>query len=161
MKKVILIITIMLLAMSIVMADTYTQEEFDEVYNALNKSNEMLKEADATIDSLKAQVDELTISNQSLIDQLKSTKEQLDSVSVLLDKAEKELNNSSKVISTLNGQRILVGGGAFIKTDFASVPNFGFKVNAGYKIWLGYIALEFSYLNDKSMGFGVSYNIVF
>ena len=160
MKKAILIIAILLLAMSVALANTYTQEEFDEVYNALVKSNEMLKEANATIESLKAQVNDLTVSNQSLIDQLKSTKAQFDSVSSLLDKAEKELNKSSKVIDTLNNQRILIGGGALLKTDFASVPNFGFKVNAGYKIWLGYIALEFSYLNDKSMGFGVSYNIV-
>lgn len=161
MKKAILIITVMLLAISIVCANTYTQEEFDEVYNALLKSNELLKEADATIELLKGKVDELTESNQSLIEQLKSVNLQLESVNELLDKAEKELKNSNKVIEMLNNQKILIGGGAFLKTDFASVPGFGFKINAGYKIWLGYMALEFAYHNDKSFGFGVSYNIVF
>lgn len=160
MKKVILIMMVVLLAMSVALADTYTQEEFDEVYNALQKTNELLKEADAVIDSLKDQVNDLTSSNQSLIDQLKSAKSELDDVYKLLDKAEKELKNSNKVIEELNGQKILLGGGAFIKTDFASVPSFGFKVNAGYKLWLGYAALEFTYHSDKSMGFGVSYNIV-
>lgn len=159
-KKLLLIFLVLMIVVPC-FARTYTEEEFREVYDALKESTELLKKADSTIDSLKEQVSELTKSNEEMIAQLNSAKSELETVYSLLDKAEKELKNSAKVIDTLNNQRILLGGGAVLRTDFVSAPTFGFKVNAGYKLWLGFIAGELSMYNDKSMNFGVSYNIVF
>ena len=144
-----------------VFARTYTEEEFYEVYDALQESTELLKQADETIASLKEQAAALTESNEKMIEQLKSAKSELEDVYKLLEKAEKELKNSNKIIEKLNNQKILIGGGALLRTDFASVPTFGFKINAGYKLWLGFITGEFSLYNDKSMNFGVTYNLVF
>lgn len=138
MKKV-LIIILVLLVLAPCFARTFTEEEFYEVYDALLESTEKLKEADLTINSLKAE---------------------LDNTYSLLDKAEKELLNSAKIIETLNHQKFLIGGGAVLKTNFESL-NFGLKINAGYKLWIGYLAAGVAYYNDKSMNFGVSYNIIF
>lgn len=138
MKKA-LIIILVLLVLAPCFARTFTEEEFYEVYDALLESTEKLKEADLTINSLKAE---------------------LDNTYSLLDKAEKELLNSAKIIETLNHQKFLIGGGAVLKTDFESL-NFGLKINAGYKLWVGYLAASVTYYNDKSMNFGVSYNLVF
>ena len=160
MKKIIIIILILLLVAP-VFARTFTEEEFYEVYDALQESTELLKQADETISSLNEQVNSLTESNEKMIEQLKSAKSELEDVYKLLEKAEKELKNSNKIIEKLNNQRILIGGSALLRTDFASVPTFGFKFNAGYKVWLGYVSGEFSVFNDKSMIFGVSYNLVF
>ena len=138
MKKA-LIIILVLLVLAPCFARTFTEEEFYEVYDALLESTEKLKEADLTINSLKTE---------------------LDNTYSLLDKAEKELLNSAKIIETLNHQKFLIGGGAVLKTDFESL-NFGLKINAGYKLWVGYLAASVAYYNDKSMNFGVSYNLVF
>ena len=142
-------------------ARTFSEEEFYEVYNALQESTELLKEANATIDALKERIVELSGSNQELIEQLSSAKSSLESVYSLLGKAEEELRNSTKVINTLSNQKFLIGGGALLNTDFKSRFLFGAKVNIGYKIWLGYLAGEIAFFNDKSFTFGVTYNLVF
>ena len=160
MKKI-LVILIILLAMIPCFARTYTEEEFREVYNALVESTELLEESKATISDLQSQIDNLTESNNKLIDQLESAKSELKEVNSLLEKAEKELNNSSKIIEKLNNQRILIGGGLMLSTDFQQKIIYGAKINAGYKLWLGYFAGEFQLFNDRTFSFGVSYNVVF
>ena len=70
------------------------------------------------------------------------------------------MRNSAKIIDTLNNQKFLLGGGLILNTDFKSRFLFGGKINAGYKIWLGYLAGEIAFFNDKSFTFGVSYNVV-
>ena len=159
MKKILIILLVLFMVIPC-FARTFTEEEFYEVYDALQQSTELLKEADNTINSLKEQIDALTESNQKLISQLESAKSELNNAYDLLDKAEKELNNSSKIIETLNNQRLLIGGGVVLNTDFANRIIYGAKINAGYKLWLGYIAGEVQYFNDRSFTFGVSYNIV-
>ena len=160
MKKA-LITVLMILLLIPVFARTFSEEEFYEVYDALQETTQLLKEADATIETLRAQIEKLSGSNQELIEQLNSAKSGLVSAYSLLDKAEQELRNSAKVIDTLSNQKFFIGGGVQMRTDFVSLANFGAKVNAGYKIWLGYLVGEFSYYTDKSLGFGVSYNLVF
>ena len=152
MKKILILILI-LLAVLPCFAKTYTEEEFNEVYNALEQTSSLLEEAETKLISLSE-------SNQKLVNQLSSAKSELEKVYDLLDRAEKELDNSSKIINTLNNQKIFLGGGAIIKSDFNSF-NFGLKINAGYKLWLGFLAGEFAYFNDKSISFGISYNFVF
>lgn len=159
MKKI-LVILIILLVMIPCFARTYTEEEFREVYDALVESTELLEESKSTISDLQAQIDSLTESNNKLIDQLESAKSELKEANSLLEKAEKELNNSSKIIEKLNNQRILIGGGLMLNTDFQQKIIYGAKINAGYKLWLGYFAGEFQIFNDKSFSFGVSYNVV-
>ena len=152
MKKI-LILLLLLIIITPCFAKTYTEEEFDEVYNALVETNSLLEEAETKISSLSE-------ANQKLVDQLVSAKAELEKTYDLLDKAEKELRNSSKIINTLNNQKILIGGGIAFKSDFSSF-NFGLKLNAGYKIWLGYIMGDLAYYNDKSISFGISYNLIF
>ena len=152
MKKF-LILLLLLVILVPCFARTYTEEEFDEVYNALEETSNLLEEAETKISSLSE-------ANQKLVKQLESAKAELEKTYDLLDKAEKELRNSSKIINTLNNQKFLVGGGAAFKSDFSSF-NFGLKLNAGYKIWLGYIMGDLAYYNDKSLSLGVSYNLVF
>lgn len=159
MKKI-LVIFIILLAMIPCFARTYTEEEFREVYNALAESTELLEESKATISDLQSQIDNLTESNNKLIDQLESAKSELKEANSLLEKAEKELNNSSKIIDKLNNQRILIGGGLMLSTDFQQKIIYGAKINAGYKLWLGYFTGEFQLFNDRTFSFGVSYNVV-
>lgn len=159
MKKI-LVILIILLAMIPCFARTYTEEEFREVYNALVESTELLEESKATISDLQSQIDNLTESNNKLIGQLESAKSELKEANSLLEKAEKELKNSSKIIEKLNNQRILIGGGLMLSTDFQQKIIYGAKINAGYKLWLGYFAGEFQLFNDRTFSFGVSYNVV-
>lgn len=159
MKKI-LVILIILLTMIPCFARTYTEEEFREVYNALVESTELLEESKATISDLQSQIDSLTESNNKLIDQLESAKSELKEANSLLEKAEKELKNSSKIIEKLNNQRILIGGGLMLSTDFQQKIIYGAKINAGYKLWLGYFAGEFQLFNDRTFSFGVSYNVV-
>lgn len=159
MKKI-LVILIILLTMIPCFARTYTEEEFREVYNALAESTELLEESKATISDLQSQIDNLTESNNKLIDQLESAKSELKEANSLLEKAEKELKNSSKIIEKLNNQRILIGGGLMLSTDFQQKIIYGAKINAGYKLWLGYFAGEFQLFNDRTFSFGVSYNVV-
>ena len=159
MRKFLIILLILFLAIPC-FARTFTEEEFYEVYDALQQSTELLKEADTTINSLKEQIDTLTDSNQKLITQLDSAKSELNNAYDLLSKAEKELNNSSKIIETLNNQRLLIGGGVVLNTDFQNRIIYGAKINAGYKLWLGFVAGEMQYFNDRSFTFGISYNVV-
>ena len=160
MKKLLVIILLIALLTIPCFARTYTEEEFREVYNALVESNDLLKEAKVTITDLQAQVDKLTESNKTLISQLNSAKDELNSAYSLLDKAQKELENSAKIINKLNNQKILLGGGVGLSTDFNSIPIYGFKADFGYKIWLGYIGADLMIYNNKSFSFGVFYNIV-
>jgi len=159
MKKIFVIILILLVAAT-GFARTYSEEEFREVYDALSESTELLKEAENTIISLQEQIKSLTDSNNKLQAQLESAKSELEDVYSLLDNAEKELNNSSKIIDKLNNQRILLGGGVTLNTDFQNRIIYGAKINAGYKLWLGYITGEVNMFNDRSFTFGVSYNVV-
>ena len=159
MKKL-LIIVLAVLLMIPCFARTFSEEEFYEVYDALQESTELLKEANETIEALKEQIVELSGSNQELINQLNSAKSGLESAYSLLGKAETELRNSAKIIDTLSNQKFLLGGGLMLNTDFKSRFLFGAKINAGYKIWLGYLTGEIAFFNDKSFTFGVSYNVV-
>lgn len=159
MKKL-LVIFLILLAVVPCFARTYTEEEFREVYNALKETNDLLVEAKSTIVDLQSQVDALTESNNKLISQLESSKSELEETYKLLDKAEKELKNSAKIIDKLNNQKLILGGGVALATDFSSKILYGAKVNAGYKVWLGYINGEFALFNNKTFTFGVSYSIV-
>ena len=159
--KRILIIALLLLMIVPCFARTFTEEEFYEVYDALQETTQLLKDADETIESLREQIASLSGSNQELINQLNSAKSGLQSAYALLDKAEAELRNSAKIIDTLNNQNFLLGGGLIVRTDFKEAFNFGFNINAGYKVWIGYLTGNFSMYNDKSMNFGLSYNIVF
>lgn len=160
MKKLIVVLLIML-ALIPCFARTYTEEEFREVYDALKETNDLLIESKETIVDLQGQVDALTESNNKLIAELESAKAELQDAYNLLDKAETELRNSAKIIDKLNNQRILLGLGLALNTDFASRINYGIRINGGCKIWLGYIVGEFAVFNDKSFTFGVSYNIAF
>ena len=144
----------------------YTREELislikKDVNKTIAITEELLKEANTTIDALKERIVELSGSNQELIEQLSSAKSSLESVYSLLGKAEEELRNSTKVINTLSNQKFLIGGGALLNTDFKSRFLFGAKINIGYKIWLGYLAGEVAFFNDKSFTFGVTYNLIF
>lgn len=159
MRKILVILLVLFMIVPC-FARTFTEEEFYEVYDALQQSTELLKEADNTINSLKEQIDALTESNQKLISQLESAKSELNNAYDLLDKAEKELNNSSKIIETLNNQRLLIGGGVVLNTDFLNRIIYGAKINAGYKLWLGFVVGEVQYFNDRSFTFGISYNVV-
>lgn len=160
MKKLIVVLLIML-ALIPCFARTYTEEEFREVYDALKETNDLLIESKETIVDLQGQVDTLTESNKKLISELESAKAELQDAYKLLDKAETELRNSAKIIDKLNNQRILLGLGLALNTDFASRINYGARINCGCKIWLGYIVGDFVIFNDKSFTFGVSYNITF
>lgn len=160
MKKI-LVILLIALALIPCFARTYTEEEFREVYDALKETNDLLIESKETIVDLQGQVDALTESNKKLIAELESAKAELQDAYKLLDKAETELRNSAKIIDKLNNQRILLGLGLALNTDFASGINYGARINCGCKIWLGYIVGDFAIFNDKSFTFGVSYNIAF
>ena len=160
MKKLIVVLLIML-ALVPCFARTYTEEEFREVYDALKETNDLLIESKETIVDLQGQVDALTKSNNKLIAELESAKAELQNAYGLLDKAETELRNSAKIIDKLNNERVLIGLGFAMNTDFTSRINVGAKINGGCKIWLGYIVGEFAIFNDKSFTFGVSYNITF
>ena len=91
---------------------------------------------------------------------MKSSKSELENVYKLLDKAENDLKESSKIISVLNNQKLLIGGGVGLMTDFSSKILYGAKLNAGYKLWLGFISGELAVFNDKSFTFGITYNMV-
>lgn len=160
MKKLIIVLLIMLVLVPC-FARTYTEEEFREVYDALKETNDLLIESKETIVDLQGQIDALTESNNKLITELESAKSELQDAYKLLDKAETELRNSAKIIDKLNNQKILLGLGLLLNTDFTSKINYGAKINGGCKIWLGYIVGEFAIFNDKSFTFGVSYNITF
>ena len=159
MKKVLILLLILFITIPC-FARTYTEEEFREVYNALKETNDLLLEAKTTIVDLQSQITELSESNSKLIDQLNSSKEELKKTYSLLDTAEKELKNSAKIIDRLNNQKLILGGGLMLNTDFTSKILYGAKLNAGYKLWLGFVSGEFAIFNDKSFNFGVSYSIV-
>lgn len=159
MKKVLILLLILFITIPC-FARTYTEEEFREVYNALKETNDLLLEAKATIVDLQGQITELSESNSKLIDQLNSSKEELKKTYSLLDTAEKELKNSAKIIDKLNNQKLILGGGLILNTNFTSKILYGAKLNAGYKLWLGFVSGEFAIFNDKSFNFGVSYSIV-
>ena len=159
MKKVLILLLILFITIPC-FARTYTEEEFREVYNALKETNDLLLEAKTTIVDLQSQITELSESNSKLIDQLNSSKEELKKTYSLLDTAEKELKNSAKIIDRLNNQKLILGGGLMLNTNFTSKILYGAKLNAGYKLWLGFVSGEFAIFNDKSFNFGVSYSIV-
>lgn len=160
MKKLLIVLIVLLIAIPC-FARTYTEEEFREVYDALKETNELLKESKTTIVELQEQIDALKESNNKLIEQLESSKAELENVYKLLDTAETELRNSASIIDKLNNQKVFLGVGAVLNTDFVSRIIYSAKINAGYKLWLGFVVGEIAMYNDKSFTFGVSYNIAF
>ena len=152
MKKTILILILALLVLPLCFARTYTEEEFLEVYNALIESTELLEEANNTINSLKD-------SNEKLIAQLESAKTKFIEINKLLEEAKKELADSSKTIESLLNQKIFLGAGVAVTSDFSSIA-IGAKINFGYKLWLGHIIGDVSVFSNKTFAFGLSYSII-
>lgn len=157
MKKIITILLILLAAVSTVFATTYTEEEFYEVYDALQETTDLLTEANSTIENLQEQIKALAESNAKLTEQVDHYKGKLEYYSGLLGQTEKELSNSTDQLTKLLNRNFILSGGVLMPFDF----NFGFKVGLGYKVWIGYLAGEFTWQKDKTFGLGLSYSIVF
>lgn len=158
MKKIIVTLLIFLaLAVPCFAETTFTEEEFYEVYDALQETTGLLTEANSTIENLQEQIKDLTESNTKLTEQAEYYKNKLGYYSDLLSKSETELNNSTKQIESLLNKNFLLSGGVLMPFDF----NFGFKVGLGYKVWIGYLTGEFTWQKDKTFGLGLSYSIVF
>lgn len=157
MKKI-LIILIMILLVVPCFARTYTEEEFNEVYNALLNSTKLLDEAEATINTLNSDIEKLNTVNNSLTTRLEFTKTELENALAVLEAAEKELNSSTKVIKSLSNKSFMFGLGALVKTDFKDI-SFGVKLVFGHSLWVGYLSLDTMIYNDKSFGVGLTYSL--
>lgn len=162
MKKAILIFLILALVLIPIFARTYTEEEFREVYDALSKTNELLKEKQAEVEELYNKITSLTELNTSLAIELENTTKLLNETDTLLQEAKKQLESSNKVINSLNNKNWVIGAHAGIN-NWRSVdvsPVFGGGIDLGYRIWLGYVLADFSLYSDKSYTIGLGYSFV-
>lgn len=160
MKKILVILMLVLLFITPCFAKTYTEEEFNEVYKALEDTTVLLEKANYTIEDLKDQVNNLTASNKRLTNSLELAQAELDNSYAVFEKTEKEINRSTKLIKTLINQKILIGAGVAAKTNFSDSFSLGYKFRLGYKVWLGYLAGDVTIFNDKTYGIGITYNFV-
>ena len=162
-KKLILIILAIVLIMAPLAARTYTEEEFREVYDALNETNELLKAKQAEVEELYAQIDKLVKNNEIITNELKVTLDMLEETNLTLQEAKKQLTSSNKVIESLRNQKIMLGGLLGINNwkDIKTAPALGVGVTAGYKVWLGYITGNFLYYTDTSYSLSLGYSFVF
>lgn len=156
MKKFLILLLVILVVVPC-FANTYTEEEFYEVYDALKETTTLLEEANSTISSLQEQIAVLKENSEKLTAKLDFTQGKLDYLSSVLKETKQELSDSNDIITKLLNQKFITTAGIVMSFD----PGFGFKLGLGYKVWLGYLVGEFSWFNERNPVIGISYSIVF
>lgn len=160
MKKIIVILLVFILSLSCCFA--ITNEEFNEVYNALEESTKVIEELSNTIASLQDKILLLETSNKVLEQELQNSKTMISILDNALTGTEKNLEKSNKIIKSLNNQKFLLGiTGGVDNIGLNNNINFGIGVNIGYKLWLGYLSFSITGFTDKTINTSIGYNFIF
>lgn len=160
MRKIIIVLLLLTVIFSPVFARNYTEEEFREVYNALQETTELLKNKQAELDALNIEVDKLMNTNEQLLEKLTTAISLLNESNTLLQETRSRLDSSNSVINKLNSQSWLLGGHVGCKGLLDNIKT-GWGIDIGHKLWLGYVTGSFSLYNDKSLSVSAGYSFVF